>query len=38
MDYLLDTQAFLWADAELEKVTLISCDPLVQQYPVNILW
>ena len=26
------------ATARLEKVTLISCDPLVQQYPANILW
>lgn len=26
------------ATARLEKVTLISSDPLVQQYPVNILW
>lgn len=26
------------ATARLEKVTLISSDPLVQQYPVNVLW
>lgn len=26
------------ATAKLEKVTLISSDPLVHQYPVNILW
>ena len=26
------------ATARLEKVTLISSDPLVQQYQVNILW